>query len=215
MKVYQIWYDQNSKSKLSNQFIPFNNSVPTKPNEFEYGVMRQLYVNEDVWKNNKHLGVVSWKFEMKTQVNPHKFIQWCNNNKADVYHVNPFPFMAKQFQNVWKQGEFYHPGIIDLATDLFKRSNIDTELLTLDHPSKVCCFCNYWVANKKFWDLYMSYTESLYETIYNSEKEILDKMFHIKADQNIESGMFSFIFERMFSTVLAKHQKDFKILSYK
>lgn len=215
MKIYQIWYDSNSKSKLDFKgIIPYDNTVPAKPNEFEYGVMRQLYFNEETWKKNDKLGVISWKFKQKTNKHPHEFVDWIKKNSGgDIYHINPFTNM-KVFNNAWEQGEHFHPGLMEVVKILFEKSNLDLELLTIPHIPKVLCYCNYWVAKKEFWDLYMSYTEPLYKSVYDTNQNLQDKLFHIKADVQINSGMFSFIFERMFSTVLAKHQTEFKIKPY-
>jgi hypothetical protein len=214
MKLYQIYYNEISKSHLNHNFIPYNNTNPEKPNEFEYGVMRSLYQNPNTWNKNKYLGVLSWKFQQKTNLHPDKMSQWLKKNKGkDVYTFNPFTNM-NTFYNVWQQAECFHPGIITFVTQLFKQAGLNTELLSINNNNKITCYCNYWIANKNFWNVYMLYTERLYQAIYNADDETKNRLFYIKADQNINSGLFSFIFERMFSTVLAQHQNEFKILPY-
>lgn len=210
MKIYQIYYDEHSKSLIDNTFIPFDNSIPDKPNEFEYGVMRKLHNTE-----YNYLGVMSWKFKQKTEVDPKDFTLWIEQNEGyDLYTINPFYKHSKYFRNVWHQGEMCHPGIIKLVTYLFDKAGIETSMLSIPHEPKLTCFCNYWVANKRFWDQYIHYTEKLYKAVYESDKEVQNILFHIQADIKIKSGMFSFIFERMFTTILAKHQNEFKVLNY-
>lgn len=213
MKIYQINYDPHSKAKSSGLFTPYDNSVPDKPFEFEYGVMRKVFKDHDFSKH-KHLGVLSWKFKEKTNVDPAKFVQWLKKNKKkDIYTINPFYVLNKQFKNLWDQGEYFNPGIKETALELFKRANIDLDL-ELPHLPQVACCCNYWIANEEFWNLYMGYTEKLYKEVYNSDEVMYNKLFIDKADKEINSGMFSFIFERMFSAVLAKHSDQFRILPY-
>ena len=209
MKIYQIWYDDISKSHIDTNFISFDNTNPEKPNEFEYGVMRKIYHSE-CWSDINYLGILSWKFKQKTHINANTAINFINKNPGyDVYTFNPFHY-AKNIQSVWLQGELCHPGILDLTKFLFTKANIDINILSIPQTTTMHCFCNYWVANKKFWDTYMSYTEKLYAVIYDNEQHILDKLFIIQADVQIKSGMFSFIFERMFSTVVAAHQFNIK-----
>lgn len=212
-KIYQIYYDINSKEHCYSGLLKYNNSSPVKPNEFEYGVMRDIYFNKSPFVNNYYLGVLSWKFQQKTNLHPSKIIPWLHKTKADVYTINPFPQM-KTFENVWKQGEAFHPGMSLIVEDLFQRADLDLTLLTLPHSPKVSCYCNYWIANERFWNLYMSYTEKLYSVIYESGEQVFEDLFLKKADKEIDSGMFSFIMERMFSSVLAKHQEEFKISPY-
>ena len=218
MKIYQIYYDDQSKSALDPNFIPFNNTHPEKPFEFEYGVMRKLYFNSETFFNDEFLGVVSWKFQQKTFVNHAKFIgwmEWMHKNKVgDIYTINPYPHESKIFENVWRQGDHFHPGLLDFACKMFEKAGIDRELLNLKHSSSVACYCNYWVARQSFWDVYMSHTEKLYKAVYESDAETRNYLFHVQADKIINSGMFSFLFERMFSTVLAKHQEEFKVYPY-
>ena len=40
--IYQVFFDEKSKSKLSKSFISFDNTNPINQKEFEYGVMRHL-----------------------------------------------------------------------------------------------------------------------------------------------------------------------------
>ncbi|NOU00964.1 MAG: hypothetical protein HOO95_05245 [Gallionella sp.] len=218
MKIYQIYYDDQSKSALNPNFIPFNNTHPEKPFEFEYGVMRKLYFKSDTFSDDGFLGVMSWKFQQKTYVSPAKFIgwmEWMHKKKVgDIYTINPYPHESKIFENVWQQGNHFHPGLLDFACEMFDKAGIDKELLTLKHPPSVACYCNYWVAKQSFWDVYMSYTEKLYKAVYESDAAIQNYAFRIQADKKIKSGMFSFLFERMFSTVLAKHQEEFKVYPY-
>ncbi|NCQ52070.1 hypothetical protein GW796_09285 [archaeon] len=213
MKIYQIYYDEKSKSKISRLLMPYNNSNPDKPFEFEYGVMRKLYKNFD-FEKEKYLGVLSWKFKEKSRIDPSKLVLWLDKNKKkDVYTINPFYMLNKRYKSLWEQGEYFNPGIKNITKELLERANINLDL-ERSHSAKVACYCNYWVANKKFWDLYMSYTEKLYEEMYNSDEEMYKKLFIEKADKEINSGMFSFIMKRMFSSVLEKHQNEFKILPY-
>ena len=74
------------------------------------------------------------------------------------------------------------------------------------------CSCNYWIANRKFWDLYMSYTERLYSAAYKSPEKLKSILFHHKADvSNDIGGYFPYIFERLFTTILVQFHKSFKV----
>ena len=67
VEIFQTYFNELSKSKLSSYFKPYDNRNPIRPNEYEFGVMKNLYYSL-YWSNISHLGVISWKFEEKTRI---------------------------------------------------------------------------------------------------------------------------------------------------
>ena len=93
--IYQIFYDNKSKSKLSKFFRSYDNTNPIKPKEFEYGVMRNLYKEND-WANSTHLSVLSWKFQEKTKVDPEKLQKYLTKKPGyDIYIINPYKYHSR------------------------------------------------------------------------------------------------------------------------
>lgn len=216
MKIYQVYFDDKSRQSLDKTFTPYDNSNPIKEKEFEYGVMRDIYFNHDPFKNNKYFGVLSWKFKEKTGLRGSDFVSWINKNKGyDVYVINPYPEQSFINYNVWYQGEYWHPGLIELTEKLFKDAGIDIDIRSTRNSFDNCSFCNYWVANKKFWYKYMYYCEKLYKAIYEADDDDTKKLLF---DISVYGGggdvaFFPFIFERMISAILAS-TNNFKYLMY-
>ena len=216
--IYQVFFDENSKSKLSKSFLSFDNTNPINQKEFEYGVMRHLYREND-WANSTHLSVLSWKFEEKTKGSPEKLQKYLKKKPGyDIYIVNPYegyyriPFIYSKFENMWNQGEYFHPGMKKIAIELFNIAGLDPKVLNKSHPKDLICYCNYWIANRKFWDLYMSYSERLYSAVYKSPDSFKEKLFFHDADVSHDrGGYFAYIFERLFTTILVEFYKSFKI----
>jgi hypothetical protein len=213
--IFQIFYNDYTKEMVNSAFTPYDNTIPVKEKEFEYGVMRNLYLNKELFKDDKeYAGVLSWKFRQKTGLDGKQIIRWMEDNKGyDVYFINPWPEHSYLSFNVWHQGEFYHPGMLFLIEKLFREAKLDIEIRnTHRNTIHTLCFCNYWIANKKFWNVYMKYCEQLYAAIQNTDKETKRLLYDIKADAQIDSAFFAFVMERMFSTVLSI--KKFKTLNY-
>ena len=206
MKIYQIYYDKRSKSYIKDCFTPYNNTHGNSE-EYEYGVMRKLYRTHD-WDKDSHLGVLSWKFESKikhyhggpTKFVSSDFVSVCNKNKDsyDVFHMNP---SAVDGINPWVRGEMFHPGMVATMLDILPKIGISPYLIHLHHNYHTLCYCNYWVANKKFWDDYMSVTERVYA--YLKENPCYD---------STGVNMFAYIMERLFSSVLKFNIEKFKVL---
>ena len=223
MQLYQIYYNEYTKSKLSKYLIPYNNTNPTKPNEYEFGVMKDLYFQID-WSNVSHLGVLSWRFEEKTKIQVQNLVKYLKSNPiADIYIINPYPLGAPHednifgYKNVWDQGDYWHPGLKNLACKIFESAGLDPNDINKTTSKESECYCNYWIANKKFWDLYISFTLRIYDAIY-SKKELYKEAFSKPCSKDPLNNaltfhcFFPYIFERLFSTILSGFDSSFKII---
>ena len=215
-KIFQIFYSPETFARLDLGFEPFDNSLPIKPDEFEYGVMRQVYFANPFQHGFSHLGVLSPKFRLKTGWSSECLIDVITKHEeVDIFMFNPHDISSKFF-NVWTQGECSHPGLLNLMETIFLDANLDPLALKLRMGSRVECYSNYWLASRRFWDLYMSFAERIYGSIYKSDL-IRGKVFSPVRLKNCGHGSvpyFPFIFERIFSTVLTLYGKSFKCLSF-
>ncbi|RME91641.1 MAG: hypothetical protein D6767_04810 [Candidatus Hydrogenedentota bacterium] len=200
--IYQIYYQENQKKYLEKDFIPYNNEYGNAK-WFEYGVFEKEYRENPIAKEELR-GYVSWKFRQKTKISGQEFLDFIKRNPGyDVYFINPYEFDALAFPNVWYQGEFYHPGILSFSQKLLDHAGYSLDLHLLQTKPLEAAFCNYWIGNQKFWDLYMDFTIPLFEYIENKlTTEEKDFLFS-KADTKIKANYIPFIMERMFSTLLA------------
>ena len=205
-KIFQNFYNEKTKSYVKPYFVPYDNTNG-KSDEYEYGVMRKVYQDPDTWAKDTHMGVLSWKFESKinyvywlchAKKRTSLFYDWdfkCAanhySNEYDLITMNPF--VVDKLVNIWDQGELYHDGLKETALHLFVDSGMDPRWLNYKHDRDTLCFCNYWVANKKFWSLYMMYTEPIYALLATEKYESV-------------RPLHPYIMERMFSTILAMHK---------
>lgn len=199
--IYQIYYKENQKDQLDPGFVPYDNTGKLYPYNYEYAVFFDIY-KKTTWSEIDLLGTVSWKFKHKTGLSATEFTEHILNNPGhDVYFVNPFPFLCI-YKSVWEQGEKYHPGLTGITSDLLKAVGYSDEILYKETPPNLTAYCNYWVANKKFWDAYILYLTPIWNYIIdydNSLTAILKK----NADPDINAPYLPFIFERLFSSFVA------------
>ncbi len=210
-KIFQIFFDFASRLELDQGCIPVNNSKPERRNEYEYGVMRRLYFDSQ-FSGADLYGVFSWKFRRKYGQSPllvSELLAPINN--VDVVICNPYP-QSDYFHNVWHQGDRCHPGMIAIAKDLFVRSSLDEELIDLRMDKETECYCNYWLGSRRFMDLYFSFCERIYSTVY-ADSGLKGLMLEGIQHRMIRAPWFPFIFERLFSTFLTAHKSSFRIIS--
>ena len=216
LNIYQNYYRVDQLSLLDPAFIPHDNTANDNPEFREYW----LFVN--FYEKGRHqeadlTGIVSQKFYEKTQIRGSEFINFIEQNQGfDVYFINPLPFTinAYAFKNVWRQGEFYHPGLFDFMQNLLDKLGYGIDLGAIRNSEQTLLFSNFWIGSSYFWDEYMKFTRPVYDYLRfemsEEEKAIVSK----EADRVIKINYTPFIFERMFSTLLATNP-DIKPLGYR
>ena len=216
INVYQNYYQVDQLSLLDPDFIPHDNTSNENPEYREYWLFVKMY------ENGKHLdadftGIVSQKFYEKTQIRGSEFISFVKQNRGfDVYFINPLPFTinAYAFKNVWHQGEFYHTGMFDFVQNLLNKLNYGIDLNRIRNSERTLLFSNFWVGNEYFWDEYIKFTKPFYDYLRSEITEDEKAFISREVDKIIKINYTPFIFERMFSTLLAQNP-DIKALGYR
>lgn len=211
ISLYQIYYKKFQKKFLDPALMSYSNLENKNPEWAEYWIFKENFENHFNSKNGL-IGFLSWKFSMKTKLSGSDFIGFISENPGfDVYSVSPFPFYFYIFDSVWQQGEYYHPGLIEITQKIFDKLNIQVNLQSMTTDINTSVYCNYWAANTNFWREYMSFSLPIYYHIQNSLSPEEKAKIHSKADKNINSNYIAFIQERLFSTFLYLNKDRFKI----
>lgn len=205
--IFQIFYLEEQRGYLENDFTPYDNSSFKHPFNFEYAVLFRIYPELN-WNDHSLNGTVSWKFRAKTGLSSKEFLTEIEKNPGhDVYLVNPATSHIC-FSNIWKQGEVFHPGITAKTEKILRAAGYNTDFLKLDTPPNLTAYCNYWAANKVFWDEYIAFLKPLWAYL-NSPEGSAVLMDSTQADLNIRAPLLPFVFERLFSSFLS--QRNFKV----
>ena len=143
IEVNQIYYKEEQKVELLHKFRPYNNIDVPPPHNFEYSVIISYYLSGKI--SADLTGFVSWKFNQKTYIDDDTFLNFIRKNPGkDVYFINPFPDQVR-FKNVWIQGEKFHPELINLTSDILRKSGYKIDLRSFENKFDTLCYCNYWV----------------------------------------------------------------------
>ena len=215
VSIYQIQYSDEVIGGFDPDFIKYDCRAHPENEKREIAHMQRFF-DEGKRKNNnsQYVGLVSPKFNDKSNLHGDEFIQWIVNNPGyDVYFVNPFPQLQYFHFNVWEQGEYWHPGLLELADYLFKSANFDIKTKCLPrNSSNTLLYSNYWVANERFWWEFMEFVRKFTTAVDSLAKEEKNKFFAL-APHYAVATYYPFIFERMFSTFL-NINKSFRCLPY-
>jgi hypothetical protein len=216
IKIYQNYYAPELKKYLDPALIPHDNTSNENPEYREYWLFLKMY-ESGKHKEADYTGLVSWKFNEKTNIKGTEFIEFIREKPGyDVYFINPLPFLvnAYAFQNVWYQGDFYHPGLLHFMQRILDKLNYGIDLKSFRNDESTTLFCNYWVGNERFWDRYIHFTKPIYECLRAKIDPDERKFVSRIADKVIGANYIPFIFERLFSTLLVT-QDYIKYLNYR
>jgi hypothetical protein len=150
--IHQIFYDESSKRMLDPGFVPLDNTSNERPDWYEFWVIREFLLNtvlqEDTW-----YGIFSPKFRHKTGLDATSVLNFVEyySPSTDVAIFSPGWDQIAYFQNPFEQGDFWHPGLLDLSQQFLVSVGIDVDLRTLVTDSSTTVFSNYVVAKAAFW----------------------------------------------------------------
>jgi len=162
--IYQIFYDEKTRATLDPGFIPLDNAANERPDWREYWAIREFLLGETL-KEDGYYGFFSPKFRQKTSLESSQvkeFIETGARN-ADVVIFSPFFDISGLFLNVFRQGEHFHPGLLQTAQDFVDRLGLTVSLECMVNDSRNTIFCNYFVARAAFWKKWLEVGEALFE----------------------------------------------------
>lgn len=211
--IHQIYYLPSQLPLLDPAFTPYDN-IANENREFaEYHIFEKEYKAGKI-ADDALTGYVSWKFGDKTRLRGRQFLKFVAANPGyDVYFINPFPMQMKFFKNMWLQGEFYHPGILELSQRIFERAGYAIDLSAEVQKRETALYCNYWVGSKTFWEKYMAFIGPINNVLRSGLDAPEKEKLHSIADRGNDFSYIAFIIERVFSTLIY-HEKSIRYLAY-
>ena len=203
VSIYQIYYDQGSLSSLDAGFIPLDNSANARPDWYEFWVMlnflRNNVLQEDVW-----YGFLSPKFTLKTGLPSHEVIGVLEQLDAD-YSAAIFSPSVDQlifFDNLFAQGEYWHPGLIELTNAFLKVCKLDLDVRGMVSHSRNSGFANYIIAKAPFWRNWLLIADAFWTYVEHSDAPAVGQMKGITTYNERFGPMKTFMQERLMSIVL-------------
>lgn len=204
IKIYQIFYKEEHKQFLEPNVIPYDNSEDDSL-KFEYGVMLKEYkkgFTEDF------TGFISWKWKEKSKIPLSKFTEVIENTPGyDCYCFNPHSWVK---DNIWLQGDassYKDIKMSNITQRMFEKLQYDHHILHRQYDLSNFAFCNYWVANKKFWDEYIKFIEPFSNLMIGSNTAYNNLFFD---KEKPLYGYYPYIIERLWSEFIYLKQHELK-----
>lgn len=229
IKLYQIYFDEYTKSKVHPLCIPYDNSLyPGKPLQpcFENHVIKDLFTTN--YFTCDYIGVLSWQFEKKCNIRIPDVIRLIDEDQGnhDVYTF--FRLSSQRF--LWRAAENWHKGINEIADHIFNKMGYsipvrDISSSIIDRKTNIV-YGNHFITRPEIYKKYA--TEFLIPAMAIME-DVEDKWLQDRLNAN--SGykkktlierllavtgfphytLHTFICERLFSTWLSLHGNPYSL----
>jgi hypothetical protein len=198
VKLFGIFYDKKSRSAIANGFIPLDNSEGPKYLYESYPMLTQLERNlpeKDAW-----YGFFSPKFFEKTKITTNDIYGEIERADKDVSvllfssHWN----QVAQWQNIWQQGDAFHPGLFQLTQKVIELAGYKIDITKTYSTLNDGVFSNYLVAKNGFWLEWRRLVSIYYNLIQNNEKLLKQPASYKGANIPIHT----FVIERLASLII-------------
>lgn len=204
--VRQIYYDKVSLGGLDAKFIPLSN-VDGPRDWYEFfpilDYLRKHTLEPDAW-----YGFLSPRFTLKTGISSDSLFKVLTENSSqEVVLISPHWDQLAYFRNVFEQGDFRHPGLMDASQSFLNASGRKFDLATLVTHSLTSVFSNYVIAKRKYWLAWLEIAQDFYDYCNSNE---LGKTSYLDAPMGF-APMKTFIQERLSSIVLST--RSFKTIA--
>jgi hypothetical protein len=160
--IYQILTHYTKREELDPQCLVLDNTSNERPDWYEYWPIRKFLLNEPLEEESLY-GFLSPRFKHKTNLSVAAVRNFVSRegNTADIVLLSPSLHLTAYHWNVFKYGDFCHPGLLNLAAQFFRRIGQPSNLKELVTHSGNEVYSNYIVAKPRFWRAWLNITEQL------------------------------------------------------
>jgi hypothetical protein len=207
-RVFQIFYNEETRSLIDPDFEPLDNMKNERPDWYEYWPIRN-YLRRTTLNESAYYGFLSPSFLQKTRLSGKQVRDFAEQaDGAEIIIFSPFPCQTACFHNVFEHGDFFHSGLYDVAMRFFATVSPGVDLDTMITHSRNSVFCNFFLARRSFWNRWLELVEQMFELAETKTSPLYSSLtqqaeyFKSGAGKK-RSQMKIFILERAASFLLA------------
>lgn len=201
--LYQIYYNQQTKSELDTGFLPLDNMANERPDWYELwpilNFLKNNRLDDDCW-----YGFFSPKFPQKTGMNAHFLHQIIESvdQSSDVVLLSYAWDQLSYFKNPFEQGDIWHPGISDATQSFLDLIGFKLNIVDFVTCTANSVFCNYLIAKPTYWKKWLKLAELFFQVVESGLIPDLKRTTSYVSTVN-QTPIKTFIQERLSSLILS------------
>ena len=213
-RIYQICYSEETFNNVPDGFLALDYLSNDRPDWREFWPIREFLKNNHLSENVLY-GFFSPRFFEKTKLNNESIQEYLSANytNEDIVTFSPFWDLGSIFQNIFEQGDFFHGGLQKVFQSFANQYLSGFELQNLYTHSKNNIFCNYFIANSKFWNEWLKVADLLFAASDSPHSPLHAAMNKDTNYDGYQLPMKIFIQERL-ATYCLLSQPSIKALNY-
>jgi len=209
--IYQIFYNNESKSKLFKELKPYDNTGKCSK-YFETDVILDIWQNnKSEWENSKYVGALSWRFQQKTYLSYNKLKQGIDKCNTPVVYLTSSNSLG------------YGKGLSDhsfnqcrtIAAEIDRLNILEFKIFSHD-IDKHSNFSNYWLLTPVLFDEYcrfINYIKTFIDTTSNKTiREQLRIPVKYRVENKIEYFCHPFFMERLFAVWVCNKGYEYRYI---
>lgn len=202
IRIFQIYYDENTKLLVDPSFIPLDNTENARPDWCEYWSIRKVLLSQ-AFDDDTYLGFFSPRFFEKTAMQGSQVLEYVRKASADVISFSPYFDQGALHPSPFYHGESHHPGLLRTAQNVLSMLNVSLDLNTLICDQTTTIFSNYFVARFSFWKKWFAYAEQIFNVCEGPDCELKYSLVNVTQHRNSSDyAMKVFILERLVTIVM-------------
>ena len=214
--IHQIYYSEETQSKLDHGLIPLDNSENKRPDWREYWCIKLFFTKNKIVEEDFY-GFFSPKLFERTGLVSANIYNFINQNKEniDIFLFNPVKKSSFVYFNVIDDATKKHDSkIFNIFKKIFFIINKNKfNISDLVNHSNNTVYSNYFVAKGSFWKEWLKINDFLFDDLESYESIFRDDLKKVVNYANTEVQLKVFIMERVASIMLACIP-TFKISTY-
>ena len=213
-QLYQIYYSNETQAALDSAYLGLDNTSNTRPDWREYWPIRKFLLQAELGSEDHRYGFFSTKFYARTHLTRPQLEHFmAQTPDADVHLFSPLWDLSALFQNIFEQGNFFHPDLLAVTQEFLHAIDWDVDLSNLITDSTNTVFCNFFIAKQAFWQEWLSLGEKLFAMAENPTHP-LSKRLNANTTYGEQAVPIKvFIMERL-ATLLLTTQGKWKVSAF-
>ena len=204
VRLYQIAYSEETWGSVPKSLLPLDNRANERADWAEYWPIRRFLQSENLDENTLY-GFLSPRFSQKMQCEPEDILEFLTTlpDHVEVASFSPFFDLQTVFLSVFEQGEYCHPGLMDLSQKVVSELMPGVDTRTLLNTGTSAIYCNFFAAKPSFWKKWLALCERVFAMAESPDHPCAPALNRGYWHRDSTMPAKVFIIERMASLLLA------------
>jgi hypothetical protein len=207
-RIFQLYYDEKSRSILDDGFIPLDNSKNPEQDWYEFSAIRNFLKNNAL-QDDTYYGFLSPKFRNKTGLTSamlrSEIMKAPDDTTAILVSSKLRSLVA--YWNVFLQGDAMHPGLLAAMQEFSRVAGLEVDLAKKASHTHNAVYSNFVIAKPVYWNAWLKLADRLHALTMSDDPGLSHELTQSAAYRKGQAAMKVFVQERIPALILDNMNK--------